>query len=184
MYTLVSGLCIVDGLVKSGSWGDIAQLPVECRPATKRLIFNLNNHGKTARVDVETNGKVVWVAGGQDHGWVSLTGIVFPVGGNSETLQLTNGWQNYGGIWGTPTYTLASGLCIVDGLVKSGSWGDIAQLPVECRPTKRLIFNLNNHEKTARVDVEPNGNVVWDAGGQDHGWVSLTGIVFLPTDQE
>merc|ERR1712070_1142337 len=52
-----------------------AQLPSDCRPKG-RLIFNMNNHGKTARVDVTTDGKIYWVAGGRDHSWISITGIV------------------------------------------------------------------------------------------------------------
>jgi hypothetical protein len=39
----------------------------------------LNNHAKTARVDVLKNGIIHWQAGGRDHGWISLTGIEFPV---------------------------------------------------------------------------------------------------------
>merc|ERR1712216_233128 len=70
--------CVVSGLAKSGKWGNIATLPSSCRPS-KRLIFNVNNHVKSARVDVQTSGVVSWIAGGKDHQWISLTGILFPV---------------------------------------------------------------------------------------------------------
>ena len=69
-------------------------------------------------------------------------------------------------------------ICIVDGLVRGSVWGKIAQLPSNCRPSKRLIFNLNNHAKTARVDVLPSGDIIWAGGGKDHAWISLSGIAF------
>ena len=42
----------------------------------------------------------------------------------------------------------------------------------------RLIFDVNNHETSCRVDVPPDGLVTWHAGGHNHGWVSLAGITF------
>ena len=177
--TVTGKICIVDGLVKSGGWGRIAQLPSNCRP-NKRLIFNLNNHAKTARVDVLPSGEITWVAGGKDHSWVSLSGIAFPVGKLDHiALALTNRWSAYGGSYGSPSVTVKGNICIVDGLVKSGLWGTIAQLPSNCRPNKRLIFNLNNHAKTARVDVLPSGQITWVTGGKDHSWISLSGIAFV-----
>merc|ERR1711871_1138200 len=172
-----NGLCVVNGLVKSGKWGNIATLPSSCRPS-KRLIFNVNNHQKTARVDVLASDVVSWVTGGQDHSWISLTGIVFVLGGGETSLNLSNGWVPYGHSYSTPSLAIKNGLCIVSGLAKSGKWGNIATLPSSCRPSKRLIFNVNNHAKTARVDVQTSGVVSWHAGGKDHSWISLTGIVF------
>ena len=173
------GSVTISGLVMTnGAWGLIAQLPAGYRPS-KRLIFNLNNHGSTARVDVLTDGSVHWIAGGRSHGWVSLSGINFSTAAE-ETLSLVNGWQAYGGDYGTPTYSKTSeGSVIISGLVRSGSWGLIAQLPTECRPAKRLIFNLNNHANTARVDVTTSGQVIWVTGGRSHGWLSLSGIQFM-----
>ncbi len=63
-----------------------------------RQIFNVNNHAKSARVDVAADGNVYWVSGGKDHAWLSLTGINFPAGSPTSTaLQLGGGWTNYGG---------------------------------------------------------------------------------------
>ena len=141
--------CTVSGLIRGSKWGHVATLPATCRPS-KRLIFNLNNHGKNARVDVDTNGQVIWVAGGRDHGWLSLTGIAFPVAGSAESvLPLANGWKAYGSTYGTPTYAILGKKCSVTGLIKGGDWNKpAATLPAQCRPSKRLIFNLNNHEYT------------------------------------
>ena len=98
---------------------------------------------------------------------------------SSASISLTKGWIPYGGDYGTPSVTVKDGICIVDGLVKSGAWGNIATLPSNCRPQKRLIFNLNNHGKTSRVDVLTNGQIVWITGGKDHGWINLSGILFV-----
>jgi len=62
------------------------------------------------------------------------------------------------------------------------------------RPAKRLIFNVNTHKRSVRVDVLPNGNVRLEFGWRQEwgrivkkngfipikarGWVSLDGIAF------
>jgi len=175
-YTRTGVVCEVEGLIKGGHWGrSMVQLPGNCRPK-KRLIFNLNNHAKTARVDVQTNGHVTWHAGGRDHHWISLGGIMFAVN-SGHHLPLHNGWRNYGGSYGRATVTKTGSLCLVSGLIKQGHWGrPMATLPSDCRPAGRLIFNMNNHQNTARVDVLKNGQVKWVAGGKAHHWISLTGI--------
>lgn len=175
-YKRIEGVCSVDGLIKDGHWGHLATLPSDCRP-NKRLVFNLNNHAKTARVDVLTNGQIHFVKGGQDHHWIALGGIVFGVEGQQD-LPLRNGWSAYEQGYGKPSYQVRDDFCVVGGLLKSGSWGHLATLDEECRPHQRLIFNMNNHEKTARVDVLENGEIRWMAGGSDHAWISVAGIAF------
>merc|ERR1712224_28742 len=60
-------------------------------------------------------------------------------------------------------------VCEIEGLMRGGRWGhSMVQLPGNCRPKQRLIFNMNNHAKSARVDVQTNGQVTWHAGGRDH----------------
>ena len=109
-----------------------------------------------------------------------MAGVYFPASVESKTtLQLSNGWKGYGGYWGTPYYSLIKGECIVQGLISGNKWGWIATLPDACRPHYRLIFNLNNNQYTSRVDVLPNGEIHWIAGGNHHGWLSLTGIKFV-----
>ena len=93
-------------------------------------------------------------------------------------LPLASRWKAYGGIYGTPTFTVAQGICSVEGLIKHRSWGGLASLPANCRPNKRLIFNLNNHAKTSHVDVLAGGQILWVTGGRDHSWRSLSGIIF------
>ena len=95
-----------------------------------------------------------------------------------EPLNLVNKWAHYGNGWGSATVAVSKGICVVTGMIKNGKWGHLATLPTNCRPSKHLVFNLNNHEKTSRVDVLSNGVVKWVAGGNSHNWLSLTGITF------
>ena len=94
----------------------------------------------------------------------------------SSVVPLANGWVAYGSSYGTPTLNLAKGLCTVQGLIKKNSagYGHLATLPADCRPSKRLIFNLNHNQYSARVDVYTNGQVHWVAGTKSHSWLSLT----------
>lgn len=184
------GWCAWDTTFASGRWGYctpgcpgtdiIATLPEECRP-NKELIFNLNQHETTHRVNVHPDGKIEWEAGAKTKDWLSLTGIVFVPGAeNQQPLLLENGWQAYGREWSSPTVAVLGNTCSVQGLVKDGGWDLVATLPSECRPNKQLIFNLNQHSSTARVDVLTNGEVVWVAGSKTIAWLSLTGITFAP----
>jgi len=176
-YTKSNVVCEVEGLIRGGHWGhNMVVLPADCRPK-KRLIFNMNNHAKTARVDVQTNGAVTWHAGGRDHHWISLGGIMFSTSAG-VAIPLQNGWSDYGHGYGPITVEKTGGLCLASGLLRGSAWGQsMAQLPSDCRPKGRLIFNMNNHGKTARVDVTTDGKIYWVAGGRDHSWISITGIV-------
>merc|ERR1711988_1037479 len=174
----VDGYCFVQGLVKGSHWGHLATLSSNCRP-NKRLIFNMNNNEGTARVDVETNGAIMWVAGAKNHGWLSLAGITFSAGSTSQVnLSIKNGNSNYGHSYGPTTYVVRGGFCAVEGLLKVTHWGHLATLPSNCRPDKRLIFNLNNNEHTTRVDVTTDGGIHFIDGGKSHAWLSMTGIMF------
>eukprot|EP00913_Durusdinium_trenchii_P007625 g7164.t1 len=95
-------------------------------------------------------------------------------------LPLVNGWAPYGGWFGSPIYRLRDGVCSVQGVVAGTNWGHIATLPPECRPDQVLLFNANNHDSSARIDVLPDGRVNWVAGGHSYGWVSLSNLVFVP----
>eukprot|EP00931_Biecheleriopsis_adriatica_P096057 TRINITY_DN6969_c0_g1_i4.p1 TRINITY_DN6969_c0_g1~~TRINITY_DN6969_c0_g1_i4.p1 ORF type:complete len:1741 (-),score=336.34 TRINITY_DN6969_c0_g1_i4:106-5328(-) len=182
-YVLLGGICLVEGVIKSGAWGHLATLPSECRP-NRHLVFSIGNHDKPARVDVLPNGEIHWIAGGSDYGWISLSGIVFCQSSQGRTtLPLENDWHGYGMGFGAPSFTLANGLCFVEGMIKSrsGSLGHVATLPPECRPNKLLAFNANSNLQTVCIHVLSNGEVYVIAGGSD--WISLDGIVYAPGSQ-
>jgi hypothetical protein len=184
-------LCVLSGTIKRrGNKNPLTTLPEDCRP-TKRLIFNLyNNGGKqnrgctngcTLRVDVLTNGQIHIISAKGQYRWISLSGISFTTGGQ-KNVRVLNSWKGYGGSYRSPTYTRLGKLCEVEGLLRGSKWGrPMVQLPRACRPRQRLIFNVNNHARTARVDVKPNGHITWIGGGRNHGWISLSGIVFPTT---
>ena len=181
-YSKINGECVLGGLISKGSSWEVAQLPSTCRPE-KALIFNVNNHQCTMRLDIYTDGKIKAITG-VCHGWVSLSGVSFiPKDSKSSSSALASslksGWVPSGSFWEAPSYTLVDGECLVQGFIQGGSWGHITTLPAGCRPYKRLIFNLNNHESTSRVDVLQDGRVLWIDGGRSHGWLSLTGIRFV-----
>ena len=99
-----------------------------------------------------------------------------------RTSGLTSNTTNYSTTYNNFRYFKRNGIVHVQGLVRPGSnWGNIATLPTGFRPSKKLIFNLNNHAKTTRIDVDTNGIISRVAGGQDHNWISLDGISF-PVD--
>ena len=164
------GVCIVDGLIKHGGWGHLATLPSNCRPRG-RLIFNLNNHQYTSRVDVLPDGSVHWVAGGHSHAWISLTGISFSTtAATTNQVSLLHGASNYGHSYERAYYSKINGECILGGLIRKVHSWSVAQLPSSCRPKQRLIFNVNNHQCTMRLDIQTNGVITAHTGGC-HAWV-------------
>jgi len=95
------------------------------------------------------------------------------------TLSLASGISHYGGDYGQAEYYKIGNIVYVDGLIKgTDGKSHLATLPVGYRPDKRLIFNLNNHTGTYRLDVTVDGIIYWIAGSRTHNWLSLTGISF------
>ncbi len=158
--------------------GVLARIPPALAPRAGRLIFNQNQDGQTLRVDIHRNG-IITVEGVARTGWVSLDGIIYSRPPNRK-LRPVCGWRDYGHGYRGAYCRRHGSLVVVDGLLRGAAWGrPMAILPPGHRPRKRLIFNLNNHERTARVDVMPNGQIKWVAGGRGHGWVSLSGMHFM-----
>ncbi len=169
-------LVVVTGLVRGRAKGLIGMLPGGFRPP-KHLIFQLNSHGNGVRVDVLPNGRVEWVYGVNKHGWISLSGIVFDIRGG-RLLSLQPGWRNYGGGFQSARAQVVNGMVLLSGLIRGPRKGVVATLPAGYRPVKRHIFGMRGHGKSIRVDVLPNGQVIWVSGGLNRGWVSLSGMAF------
>ena len=133
-----------------------------------------------ARVDVQTNGIISHSGGTTNNAWIPLDSIVFFKSGyEGSSLPLHNGWVNYGhGYQGAVYKKSSDNLVVVVGLIKYGAWSHLATLPAGYRPAHRIIFNLNNHQNSMRIDVTDTGLIYWQAGGQEHNWISLSGIVF------
>jgi len=92
--------------------------------------------------------------------------------------KLSKGWVNYGLGYGSANVKVQGFLCMVSGVIHGANFGLLATLPAQCRPKKSLAFMLNHHYDTMRVNVHPDGTVMWAAGSTKHRWVSLSGITF------
>jgi len=93
------------------------------------------------------------------------------------------GWEHYPiyKYGRTANVARTEGLCLVTGLVQTTSWVlTIGQLPHQCRPSKRLIFNQRVDGASIRVDIKPDGQIVQLRGTikVPNNWLSLAGIVF------
>jgi hypothetical protein len=179
-------LCVINGVVRTNDWNTrhvkkgsvILIAPPQCRP-NKAIIFHLNHHEHSLRVDLHADGKLVVVAGTYKHSWISLTGVTFtPKPG--EPLQLINNWQPYANGYRTPSWVKSENMCIVSGVAKAtkGFLATLCQLPPECRPSKRLIFTTSHHGTNSRLDVLSNGEIQYVAGAREEDWLSLDGIFF------
>jgi hypothetical protein len=100
------------------------------------------------------------------------------------TLSMQNSWTNYNSGYNTAAYRKTSdGVVVVKGLIaRSGtpvSGEVIGTLPVSYRPSTTLIFLAGTNPNTyARIDVYPNGNIIYVSG--DPGWLSMDNIHFAP----
>jgi len=90
-------------------------------------------------------------------------------------------WQNYGGGYSTIGYTKTSDdVVMLKGMIKGGYTTPdtpICKLPAEYAPSKRLQFQNASNDTTGRLDVWPNGDVVFNTGSS--GWYSLDGANFV-----
>lgn len=105
-----------------------------------------------------------------------------------ETPLLSSLWTHYKKGYRKASTGINDGVVSLNGLIRlrtadqGGGRRDynepIDTLPPELRPDKRLVFNVNSHEVPSRIDILPNGRVMWTAGNKAHGWVSLDNISY------
>jgi hypothetical protein len=127
-----------------------------------------------------TDGRILWVTGGKTHDWLSISGISFSIK-RGKLLKLSSGWKPYGGGYQTPRYRTSGDLVVLSGLMRnsSGKWGHVATLPKSAAPKDSLVFNINHHEGTARLNITKDGKVYWGAGAKKYAWISLDGVKHL-----
>ena len=177
---ITGNVCALSGLIKSTNWSNlVAIVPADCRPQDGRLVFQVNHNEYTHRVDVTPKGEVIWVNGTQKYPWLSLDGILFTPS-SSETLNLSAGFTPVGGDFRVPSFELQGELCILSGMLVGTNGTLLTVLPTSCRPMKQLIFGVPQLDSTQRIDVYPDGNLVWTSG-PNSGWLSLDGIHFVTT---
>jgi len=182
----IGDACVLSGFISSGDWGHpFGRVPPACYP-NQRLIFSANNHEGVARVDILQTGHFVWAGGARSHGWVSLDGISWCVGDGGVNVAPGRGWSNYGGEYRAARHCMVRNMCYLSGLVQNTEdWKKspvIATLPNPCRPKARQAFAVNVNIASARIDVFPNGRVVYVSGKANWPWISLDGIKFVVAD--
>ena len=181
----VNNIVHVEGLVRRGNWGKIAVLPVGFRP-TKHLVFHVNNHASISRVDVEPNGTITWRSGGKKHGLISLSGITFSTIAGTPISLNTSRWKHEPGKWGPAAYRKVGNVVYLEGDIEdkrwtgvnSPAWRHLGTLPEGSRPKKRLIFAETIHSNPQRIEICPDGQILWGGGTRTHKWISLSGITF------
>lgn len=92
-------------------------------------------------------------------------------------------------------------LVLLSGVIQGGAWTQLAKLPAEAAPLRRVILSACNGDTVTRVDITPDGAralaapwpgrvlqawllricagwISYQGGGQNYGWVSLEGLMF------
>jgi hypothetical protein len=100
---------------------------------------------------------------------------------STAALTFSGSWVNFGSGFSTAKASKLGRFVSVEGLIKSGAAsGAMAILPVGYRPTEQLIFLCQCSGGQQRIDVQPDGQIVF--GGEGTGtpstYLSLAGINF------
>ncbi|MCA9684628.1 MAG: hypothetical protein KC457_20755, partial [Myxococcales bacterium] len=189
-------LVVLAGLAVSSEYEPgrvIAVVPPAYRPS-QDLVFRVNAHKGSARVDVRSNGEVTFYAGAPP-GWVSLSNIAWSLDPDAG-LTFNGDYIDYGANvdsrYAGPSVEKVGDIVVVTGMVQRAAGKDvtanqlIATLPAGYRPAKPHMFYLNAHDQHVLVYVETNGEIrvrpektgYWDS---KYRWISLSGISF-PTN--
>lgn len=186
-YYVEMGLCLLQGVVRTRNWSvmmansgsHILQLPPECSPRDGRVVLRMGHSQFTQRADVTSEGALHWQAGTVAHPWVSLDGMIFYTQ-SPTALTLLPGWVWHSTTFRRPSYRIfRNNMCVLSGvLTNQASNRDIVVLPLECRPRDRLVFAINQNERCGRLDVLPDGRVLY-IDGPLISWVSLDGVYFI-----
>jgi hypothetical protein len=124
--------------------------------------------------------RVVMVRSGST--WVAMARIAdsaFPADTGWLIPTMVNGWVNFAGGHVPCRYRKYNGTVYLQGLVMNGA-GGIFTLPPGFRPGAILVTGAQSNAGFARIDVNPDGTVVYLTGGT--AWLSLNQIAF-PADQ-
>lgn len=177
------GLCVMSGLTRVFDWrtsgmaNPVFTVPPDCHP-DYRLVFLVNHGSSSLRLDILPNGEGRIIEGKKSNPWVSLTSLIF-YKKCKNLLPLENGWRRYSEEFRTPCYVKDGAMCALSGLARAtlGWRSVVAIVPDECKPEKKLIFHLAAPNGAQRIDILPDGSVMWIDGKK--GWVSLDGIRYM-----
>lgn len=184
-----AGVVALGGLIRLGNgvqYETICTLPEGYRPSS-RLIFAPSTNGTTqARIDIETNGDVVYIFGST--GWISLNGINFLAKDTATWTNLTgvNGWTAYGG--GLTAYappqiaTDATGRIHLQGLASSGtatSGTTMFNLPASVGTIPYRNIYAARSSTVGNMDITNTNTIAIRAGA--NGYFSLQAMFYPST---
>ena len=189
-YIKQGHICVLNGLAKNRggrnyitrqAW--IGTVPAECRPKGGTLTFHVSHHSYSSRVDILTNGRIVWKAGTLRHNWISLSGIQYPVP-QSSSLPLEKYVEPLGKGYRKPQFRVQGEFCILTGSIGSRlplkPGYKLATLPTKCRPKSGSVqFITSQDANRFRLDIATDGDLtVGDGRAAADKWFSFDGVMF------
>lgn len=136
------------------------QAALNNRPATYRILTNAQRLALPGGSLFE--GLLVWTSDTRVE-WRYTNGVWVPGDTLWSALPLSNGWINYGSVYGNARYRKINGVVWITGMVKSGTTsagGVIATLPAGFRPASYLMRGVAVSGGTGQVDVTPAGTIL------------------------
>lgn len=137
--------------------------------------------------DPSNNRFVITEAGVSDRLLIADGGTFTFTGnfGGWTALPFTNSggttWANFGAPWQTGRYRKVGDIVYLEGLVKrtAGSGNIIATLPTGYRPANFHVFpTIASSNTLAVIEVQPDGDIQYNAGGDVSVYLNLSGIYF------
>lgn len=202
-YKLGKNLCLLSGLLTSNGNEVVAKVPAECRPHASRLVFSVARQHGSHRVAIEPSGEVKWLLPRRAAVWLSLDGVRYVVTSREldferdakdsakakpfsskaappVALSLPSGVKRLDDLYLEPSFVVMGRVCYLSGAAAVDRVNRLyAQLPVNCRPAARSVFNTRvKNGATVRLDVKQDGEVLWVAGATDSDWISFDGVAF------
>lgn len=175
-------LCVLSGMVKvKNGWSNfIGTVPSGCIPKDGHLQFPSNRGERSAPIYIYKNGQI-YTNRANGETTVSLDGIAYFAESSSNTLKLANGWNRYHGDWRAPAFKKQNNLCVLTGSISTGNnvYGIVSRLPEECRPKHKLIQWTGNAQYIERIDILPDGRIMYVDGPRAHNRLSLDGITIV-----
>lgn len=183
--------CMLEGLLVSKDYSSSPlRLDPMCVPRDRLVLPAAISGARTAQLDVlfyqMRAVKLLHLPPKYDS-WLSLDSIVYPRKEAPRTvLTLTNSFRNHGGANAPAVMHAQDGVCLLSGRVKfvggKNASTVITHVPPRCRPEDGVLsFQVYGSKQAQRVDVRPNGKVVWRSRDADQQDVSLDGIMYVPS---
>ncbi|MGH7218361.1 MAG: PulJ/GspJ family protein [Candidatus Microsaccharimonas sp.] len=180
-----SGYVLFRGLVKNATTpaaGTImASLPSDYNPSQRLIFGSAASANVSARMDVspsDDGAQLVFSTNGSG-GWMSLDNIRYLAGdsGSRTALTLQNGWGNYGGSYGTPTYAIDSvGRVSIQGLISGGTTTTgttIAALPAAATPPLNHIMASYSNSAFGAFGANSSPSTLITRSAVSAGWLSI-----------